>query len=88
MIKIISNETQLNNLKYEEAKKFVGGDIQLIKLPNGQRMLVDEEAKVKTPRPTINKEASDILNKSGKYPLMYDVFGNAIIIDKNVKGGW
>ena len=88
MIKMISNETQLTNLTLEEAQKFVGGYVQLIKLANGQKMLFDEEARIKTPRPKVNIEASKILQDNNSAPTL-KVLGNAIIIEKNVKnGGW
>ena len=85
MIKTITNNDP--TLTLEEAQKFVGGYVQLIKLSNGQRMLVDEEARIKTPRPKVNKEASKIL-QNNHWVETVKVLGNAIIIEKNVKGGW
>lgn len=76
-------------LTLEEAQKFIGGHVQLVKLIDGRKILVDEDAKFKTPRPSINKEATDIVNKSGTYVWMIDVLGKAIVIEKGVrKGGW
>ena len=87
MVKYITKQSPTLTLK--EAQEWCGGHVQLVKLIDGRKILVDEDAKFKTPRPSINKEATDIVNKSGTYVWMISVFGKAFLIEKGVrKGGW
>ena len=84
-VKYITNADP--RLTLEDAQNFIGGYVERVKLIDGRRMLVDEDGKLK--KLPINKEATDILNKSGTYPFMYNVLGNVIVIESNVrKGGW
>ena len=87
MVKYITKQSPTLTLK--EAQEWCGGYVEMVKLNNGRRILVDEDAKFKTPRPQINKEASDVVNKSGTFTLMIDLLGKAIVLEKGVrKGGW
>ena len=84
-VKYITNADPVLTLK--DAQKFIGGYVERVKLVDGRRMLVDEDAQLKKSK--INKEATDIFNKSGTSPFMYNIFGNVIVIESNVrKGGW
>ncbi len=75
-------------ISIKQAQAFIGGYVTVVKLVDGKKMIVMEDALIKTPRPPINVEASKILNKSGTYALIQDVLGNAIVIEKDVKKGW
>tara|TARA_R110000744_G_scaffold124693_1_gene230335 strand:- start:220 stop:519 length:300 start_codon:yes stop_codon:yes gene_type:complete len=87
MVKYVTKQSA--PLMLEDAQQWCGGYVQMIRLKDGRRILVDEDAKMKTPRPQINKEASDVVNKSGTFTLMIDVLGKAIVLEKGVrKGGW
>jgi phosphosulfolactate synthase (CoM biosynthesis protein A) len=87
MVKYITKQSP--TLMIEDAQEWCGGYVQMIKLKDGRKILVDEDARIKTPRPPINKEASDVVNKSGTFTLMIDVLGKAIVLEKGVrKGGW
>ena len=84
-VKYVTNADPVLTLK--DAQKFIGGYVERVKLVDGRRMLVDEDAQLKKSK--INKEATDIFNKSGTSPFMYNIFGNVIVIESNVrKGGW
>ena len=87
MVKYITKQSP--TLSLEDAQEWCGGYVEMVKLKDGRRILVDEDAKFKTPRPPINKEATDIINKSGIYIFKIDVLGKAIVLEKGVrKGGW
>ena len=87
MVKFITKQSPTLTLK--EAQEWCGGYVEMIKLKDGRRILVDEDAKFKTPRPPINEDASGIVNRSGTYVWMIDVLGKAIVLEKGVrKGGW
>ncbi len=75
-------------ISIKQAQEFIGGYVTVVKLVDGKKMIVMEDALLKAPRPPINVEASKILNKSGTYALIQDVLGNAIVIEKDVKKGW
>ena len=85
-IKTIKKDDEPISIK--QAQKFIGGYVTVVKLVDGKKMIVMEDALLKAPRPPINIEASKILNKSGTYALIQDVLGNAIVIEKDVKKGW
>jgi len=84
-VKYVTNADPV--LTLEDAQKFIGGYVERVKLVDGRRMLVDEDAQLKKSK--INNVATDIFNKSGTSPFMYNIFGNVIVIESNVrKGGW
>jgi len=85
-IKTIKKDDEPISIK--QAQEFIGGYVTVVKLVDGKKMIVMEDALLKAPRPPINIEASKILNKSGTYALIQDVLGNAIVIEKDVKKGW
>ena len=85
-IKTIKKDDEPISMK--QAQAFIGGYVTVVKLIDGKKMIVMEDALIKTPRPPINIEASKILNKSGTYAFMKDVLGNAIIVNKDVNKGW
>ncbi len=85
-IKTIKKDDEPISIK--QAQEFIGGYVTVVKLVDGKKMIVMEDALLKAPRPPINVEASKILNKSGTYALIQDVLGNAIVIEKDVKKGW
>ena len=85
-IKTIKKDDEPISIK--QAQEFIGGYGTVVKLVDGKKMIVMEDALLKAPRPPINIEASKILNKSGTYALIQDVLGNAIVIEKDVKKGW
>ena len=60
MVKYITKQSA--PLMLEDAQQWCGGYVQMIRLKDGRRILVDEDAKMKTPRPQINKEASDVVD--------------------------
>ena len=85
-IKTIKKDDEQISIK--QAQEFIVGYVTVVKLVDGKKMIVMEDALLKAPRPPINVEASKILNKSGTYALIQDVLGNAIVIEKDVKKGW
>ena len=88
MMKIKTIKKDDEPISIKQAQEFIGGYVTVVKLVDGKKMIVMEDALIKTPRPPINVEASKILNKSGTYALIQDVLGNAIVIEKDVKKGW
>lgn len=75
---------------YDEAKKFIGaGDdsvmLQSVPLENGDRLLCDEEGKLKFLEP--NFEAQEHWEKS--YPSSNDLMvGKMILVKAEVNEGW
>jgi hypothetical protein len=88
MMKIKTIKKDDEPISIKQAQEFIGGYVTVVKLVDGKKMIVMEDALLKAPRPPINVEASKILNKSGTYALIQDVLGNAIVIEKDVKKGW
>tara|TARA_Y100001938_G_C7897926_1_gene333138 strand:+ start:74 stop:346 length:273 start_codon:yes stop_codon:yes gene_type:complete len=88
MMKIKTIKKDDEPISIKQAQEFIGGYVTVVKLVDGKKMIVMEDALLKAPRPPINIEASKILNKSGTYALIQDVLGNAIVIEKDVKKGW
>ena len=70
---------------YDEAKEFIGGYIQSVPLENGDRLLCDEEGKLKFLEP--NFEAQEHWEKS--YPESKDLMvGKMILVKAKVNKGW
>jgi hypothetical protein len=70
---------------YDEARKFIGGYIQSVPLENGDRLLCDEEGKLKFLEP--NFEAQEHWEKS--YPESNDLMvGKMILVKAKVNKGW
>jgi len=70
---------------YDEAKKFIGGYIQSVPLTNGDKLLMDEEGRIKFLEP--NFEAQEYWDKS--YPGNKDLMvGKMILVKSNVNRGW
>ena len=88
MMKIKTIKKDDEPISIKQAQEFIGGYVTVVKLVDGKKMIVMEDALLKAPRPPVNIEASKILNKSGTYALIQDVLGNAIVIEKDVKKGW
>lgn len=63
-----------------DAQQFVGGFVEVIKLPCKKFMLVDEDARCKANYPSENVKASNIAGLK--------ILGNVVILDKmsNLKG--
>jgi hypothetical protein len=69
---------------YDEAKKFIGGYIQSVPLENDDRLLCDEEGKLKGLAP--NPEAQKHWEESyGKTDVMV---GPCILVKASVNEGW
>ena len=70
---------------YDEARKYIGGYIQSVPLTNGDRLLCDEEGKLKFLEP--NFEAQEHWDKS--YPGNKDLMvGKMILVKAEVNKGW
>lgn len=70
---------------YEEARQFIGGYIQSVSLSNGDKLLMDEEGRMKFLEP--NFEAQEYWDKS--YPGNKDLMvGKMILVKSNVNKGW
>ncbi len=61
----------------EEAQKFIGGYVELLELTCGGCLLIDEDAKLKSPVPNINEKASLLANM--------DILGSAIFLHKDCR---
>ena len=69
---------------YDEARKFIGGYIQSVPLENGDRMLCDEEGKLKCL--DVNEEAQKHWVESyGETDIMV---GPCILVKAAVNQGW
>ena len=61
---------------YDEARKYIGGWIERVNLPNGDALLVDEEGLLK--ELDVNPEASKVSERF--------IVGNALLVKKEVRG--
>ena len=74
-----TNYAKKGNLK--EMQEFVGGYIEYIRLPNGDTMIVNEEARLLDLE--INREASIIYYEATGLPKA--ILGNVIVLHKKNK---
>ena len=70
---------------YDEARKFIGGYIQSVPLQNGDRLLCDEEGKLK--RLEHNPDAQKVWDESWGADTDY-IVGKAILVKAEVNQGW
>lgn len=82
IIKVIPKDKKA--FSYNELKDYVGGRIEIVPLPSGKKIVVNEEGKLTGLE--VNKEATKIWKGEypiNKYPLNNDelIVGNALLIE-------
>ena len=67
-------------INFLELREIVEGYVQVLGLPNGEKMIMNEEGRLQ--KLPVNQRATDYLQAQYTQKTV-DIFGNVIILDKN-----